>query len=685
MQERAEQPADQLTRVEREASRGREAGGAQPSMGTSRPRISPELVMALQRTAGNAAVGTLVKDRPRPIPAAVQRDGDARAEEAAAAGAEESRTGRRALAAERGRPDQEAPLGVAAPSPHVPLQRVLKPEQEQAWKSANGDQVVSAVEGLVGQWKAFRARPSSFEAIGSLGSPRPLVTLLEENPQLRQHVAEKLRASIVYLQEMAGFLHTWRLLLDLVPGLSWKDPKHQYKMTASANATVNKVGYLPVQQWTIAYSNAYGWSWTRDVVTAGIQWSISVSGQAGVAGPNIPDIVGGKDDVKKKVKPGAGVSYPGQAPKKGQPGANPAIPEFAEFNILNAAVAKPVKYWGFEDMSGGAAITNGPSFSVKLSAAGGKTGGTGGMLKLHGSNGDLDFTEFKGDVTGTLGAQTPGSAKDALNLEAKVSLVSVGAVGMTTVGEASGVTAPEVKKIATAQTRTFVYTLQAFPVESAEREIPSEMIDSMQSDLSQLEDRVLEDQAGLRELGIEQDFKVAFTCDGFASRGWATAGNEAMRKRKNVELSAKRAIYVSNALEGKFGDVADSFVAIGRGPALLAPQSALGPRAGDVIAEDDTEGINRLVERYRLKWLDDAIRWEATTPSEPEQKKTSDQLLVASYEEALRFRESLMKSNPATSTAPGAQRVNVTISWKGQLIEYGTEAAGSAPTPAPAP
>ena len=126
-------------------------------------------------------------------------------------------------------------------------------------------------------------------------------------------------------------------------------------------------------------------------------------------------------------------------------------------------------------------------------------------------------------------------------------------------------------------------------------------------------------------------------------------------------------------------------MAIGRGPALLAPESERGPRAGDVVAEDDTEGINRLVERHRLKWLDDAIRWEATTPGASEQKKTSDQLLVESYEEALRFRESLMKSNPATSTAPGAQRVNITISWKGQLIEYGTEAAGPAPTPAPAP
>jgi hypothetical protein len=590
------------------------------------------------------------------------------------------------IGTEGGLPDPAAPRRVAAPSPSVSLQRVLNPDQEQAWKSAKGDQIVAGIDGLVGQWKAFRARPGSFEAISAFGSPRPLVTLLEDNPQFRQHVAEKLRASVAYLQEMAGFLHTWRLLLDLVPGLGWKDPKHQYKMTASASATINKVGFLPVQQFTITYSNAYGWSWTRDVVTAGIQWSISVSGQAGVAGPNIPDVVEGKDEVKKKVKPGAGVSYPGKAPKKGQPGTNPAIPEFAEFSIIHAAVAKPVKYWGFDDMSGGGAIVNGPSASVKLSAAGSMAAATGGMLKLHGSNGDLDFTEFKGDVTGTLGAQTPGSAKDALNLEAKVTLASVGAVGMTTVGEATAISAPEVKKMAKAQTRTFVYTIEAFPVESAEREIPSEMIASMESDLSQLEDRVLEDADGLRELGIEQDFKVTFTCEGFASRGWATAANAEMRKRKNVELSAKRAMYVSGALEAKFGDFAESFAAIGRGPALLAPESDRGPRAGDVVAEDDTEGINRLVERYRLKWLDDKMRWEATTQFEGTQGKTPpDKLLVESYEEALRFRESLMKSNPETSTAPGAQRVNITISWKGQLLEYGTEAAAPAPAPAPTP
>jgi hypothetical protein len=590
------------------------------------------------------------------------------------------------IGAKGGRPDPAASLKAAALPPSVRLQRTLNPDQEQAWKSAKGDQIVAGIDSLVGQWKAFRARPGSFEAISGFGSPRPLVTLLEENPQFRQHVAEKLRASVAYLQEMAGFLHTWRLLLDLVPGLGWKDPKHQYKMTASASATINKVGFLPVQQFTITYSNAYGWSWTRDVVTAGIQWSISVSGQAGVAGPNIPDIVEGKDEVKKKVKPGAGISYPGKPSKKGQPGANPAIPEFAEFSIIHAAVAKPVKYWGFDDMNGGGAIVNGPSASAKLSAAGSKMAATGGMLKLHGSNGDLDFTEFKGDVTGTLGPQAPGSAKDALNLEAKVTLASVGAVGMTTVGEATAISAPEVKKMAKAQTRTFVYTLEAFPVESAEREIPSDMIASMESDLSQLEDRVLEDADGLRELGIEQDFKTTFTCEGFASRGWATAANAEMRKRKNVELSAKRAMYVSGALEAKFGGIAESFAAIGRGPALLAPESERGPRAGDVVAEDDTEGINRLVERYRLKWLDDRMRWEATTQFEGTEGRTPpDKLLVESYEEALRFRESLMKSNPETSTAPGAQRVNITITWKGQLLEYGTEAAGPAPAPAPAP
>lgn len=633
--------------------------------------------MALQRAAGNAAVAMLVMERQRPGPATVRRGGEARIATTAAPGTED-RAGQQAT--EPGRHDR-APSPGAAPSSSLPLQRVLKPDQEEAWKSANGDQAVAAVDGIVGKWKAFRAQPSSFEAISSMGSPRPLVTLLEEYPQFRQHVAEKLRANVAYLQEMAGFLHTWRLLLDLVPGLGWKDPAHQYKMTASTNGTINKIGYLPLQQWTIAYSNAYGWAWSRDVVTAGIQWAISVSGQAGVAGPNIPDILEGKDEVKKKLKPGKSTSYPGKPSKPGQPGGNPAVPEFAEFSIQNAAVAKPVKYWGFDDLSGGAAIVNGPSASAKLSAVGSGLAATGGMLKLHGSNGDLDFTEFKSAISG----QPAGSAKDLANLEVKLTLASVGAVAMTTVGEASGITAPEVKKIATPQTRTFVYTLQAFPVEAAEREIPSDMIAAIESDLSQLEDRVLEDQAGLRELGIEQDFKVTFTCDGFASRGWATAGNEATRKRKNVELSAKRAIYVSSILQEKFGDVADTFVAIGRGPALLAPQSALGPRAGDVIAEDDTEGINRLVERYRLKWLDDAIRWEASTPSAGEEKKTSDQLLVQSYEEALRFRESLMKSNPATSTAPGAQRVNITITWKGQLIEYGTEAGGPGPAPTPAP
>jgi hypothetical protein len=333
-------------------------------------------------------------------------------------------------------------------------------------------------------------------------------------------------------------------------------------------------------------------------------------------------------------------------------------------------------------MHGVAAIVNGPSASLKLSMVGSGTAASGGMLKLHGSNGDLDFTEFTGDITG----QPAGSIKDVANLEAKVTLASVGAVDVSRAGEASGISAPEVKKTATPQARTFVYTLQAFPVEAAEREIPSDMIASIESDLSQLEDRVLEDADGLRELGIEQSFKVTVLVEGFASRGWAAAASAEMRKRKNVELSAKRAIFVSNALQDKLGDVAESFVAIGRGPALLAPQSERGPQAGDVVAEDDAEGINRLVERYRLKWLDDRMRWEATTQFEGTEGKTPhDKLLIESYEEALRFRESLMKSNPATSTAPGAQRVNITISWSGQLLEYGTEAGGPGPVAAAVP
>ena len=79
------------------------------------------------------------------------------------------------------------------------------------------------------------------------------------------------------------------------------------------------------------------------------------------------------------------------------------------------------------------------------------------------------------------------------------------------------------------------------------------------------------------------------------------------------------------------------------------------------------------------------MRYETALPEGAQEKTPPDQLLVQSYEAALRFRQSLMKSNPQTSTAPGAQRVNVTISWKGQLLEYGTEAAGPAPAPAPAP
>lgn len=590
-------------------------------------------LLALQRSVGNQVVARSLAPKPRPRSPNVQRA-----------------------------PAQSA------------VHRTLDPDKEQQWADVNGDKIISAIEGVVGQWKSFRSSPASFDAIKSIGSPRPLVTLLEENPQFRQHIAEKLRASVAYLQEMAGFLPTWRLLVDLVPGLTWKDPKHDYKMTANSSATINKVGYLPVQQFTIKYSNAYGWAWSRDVVTTGIQWSISIAAQAGIAGPNIPDAAGGKDDVKKKLKPGASVSIPGKADKPGKVGPNPMIPEFAEFNITNAAVAKPVKYWGFNDMNGGGAIVNGPSASLKLGFAGGKTAATGGMLKLHGSNGDLDFTEFKSDISGSIKPGMPGSMKDAMNLEAKATLASVGVVGMKAVGEASGVTAPEVKKMAKAQTRTFGYTLQAFPVEAAERDIPADMLGSMESELSQLEDRVLEDADGLSELGITQEFLVKFTSEGFASRGWAGAVNDATRKQKNVELSQKRADYVSSKLMDKFGALGESFWAVGRGPALYAAMSDKGPRAADVVGEDDTEGINRLVEKHRLKWLDDTMRQEASTQFDGVKGTTPyDRLLVMSHEEALRFRESLMKSNPETSTAPGAQRVNITITWSGHLLEYGTE------------
>lgn len=156
----------------------------------------------------------------------------------------------------------------------------------------------------------------------------------------------------------------YRLLLDLVPGLSWKDPKHTYKMTASGSATVNGVGYLPVQQWDIVYTNAYGWTWQHNIRTAGIQWSIGISKQSGVAGPNIGEIAKGKQGVKDKLTPGKSTSHTGEG------GSNPAMPEFAEFNIREACVATPVKYWGFDDIGGVAGITNGPSISAKLSLAG---------------------------------------------------------------------------------------------------------------------------------------------------------------------------------------------------------------------------------------------------------------------------------------------------------------------------
>lgn len=552
------------------------------------------------------------------------------------------------------------------------IQRVLDPAKQAEWDKAGGDAVISAIEGRVDKWKTFRGNPASWSDISKLGSCRPLVTFLEEHSEFRQHVAEKLRANIAFLQEIAGFLPDWRLLLDLVPGLTWKDPKHKYSMSASETSVINAVGYIPVQVLEINYSNAYGWKWKRDVATTGIQWSISIARQSGVPGANIGDLAKGKKDAKGKFKPGTSTSHTGEK------GSNPMMPEFAEFNITNAAEATPVKYWGFNDFTGGGAITNGPSVSGKFGPAGTAVATTGGMLKLKGSNGDIDFTEFKSNLK----ASPTASLKDAINLEFKATLASVGVIGMTTIGDASGISAPAPTKRAIQQSRTFGYVLQGFSVESPTTPIPEGMVASMKSDIEQLRARVEEDRDDLKAEGFDEPFKVTFVIEGFASRSWAGARSDQERQRKNLVLSQQRADYAAKEMAARFGGE-HLYQATGKGAALVTLADGVN-KQGNVIPEGDADALNKYVERQRLKYIDDQIRFETQNNFNGESAASIRQRVeTASHPYAEGVRTSLLASNPKTADSPVAQRVNITISWSGHVIEYSTDAGGSAPAAKP--
>lgn len=284
------------------------------------------------------------------------------------------------------------------------------------------------------------------------------------------------------------------------------------------------------------------------------------------------------------------------------------------------------------------------------------------MMKIGGSNGDLDFTEFTAGVT----SASTSSVKDAVNLEFKAVLASVGIAAAWGTGAATVIKAPKVEPKARQQTRSWGYVLEGFPVGAFSRDVPAGLMTAMQQDGDQMRTLYEGDIDALRELGMAPEkFRLRFLVEGFASRVWAGAANEAERREENRRLSGLRAFWMQDQIEAKFGTDHFYEMPVGRGAALFARQGEGGPKTSDIVAEGDTDALDRLVERYRQRLLAD----NPTMPAVELDQKCAD------------YRKGVEKSNPKDGWAPAAQRVNIKMSWSGPLVDYGM--AGDVATATP--
>ncbi len=506
------------------------------------------------------------------------------------------------------------------------VHRALDPAQEKLWTDENGDALIQQLKGEISAWKGFAANPSTTSAMPGRavdGIASRLGELFAQNGGLRSHALTQLgKDSTTPLREMASINRMDCQQLDTI-GLTHRiEPKHTWSMTVSGSGDVARLGgLLPISTLSVKYGNALNWYYETALAGAMLGLGVSIGKEAG-----------------ETAKGGASV-----AP--------------AKVAINGSAQATNTLFWGIQNLPGPIVVANGPSGSIKGGGYSAKFS-TGGVIDLFGTsppNAPLHFKNFEGDAS-VKAPSPPKSEKDAkkaLTPGASFTLVSMAAGYVAqdpTVQSQVAVPVEEPELVELDKT----WSAQITGFETGADMQHGEMLKPLQDLKLQIDPQqqlVEADREALKkEFNIDQAFKLQFQINGSASRRWSAAVSEDERKRRNQELSLKRANNVKATLADMFGS-AHTYTPRGVGGGVDLGGGAVAPEAGNEAA----------LERLRAHRLEEARR-QNPTMSEAELRKKVDAELGAGADQ------------------PGARRVEVKVTWRGYGIRYAQNAS-----PAPRP
>jgi Domain of unknown function (DUF4157) len=512
------------------------------------------------------------------------------------------------------------------------IQRDLTEDQKKSWKDLNGDQFVSQIKASVEEWKKFRSTPESFEQLPKAGNaPSELAEFLRtSDPMYKQYAAEKIGSdNVAYISEMAAFIPRFRLLIGMIPGVAYVDPAHSYKMTANTELTGLVPMEIPLSHLNVEYSNGFGWHWSKVLIGSQIKWKVGVS----------------SGDIKDKGK------------DKGV-----AMPKPADISVNTEAIATSVPYWGYKDLAGVVTVVNGPSVKGTMGGFGPKAV-SGGIIQLAGTGTAPGTLAFMNTISKIKLAKPENLKGVRKGVEISLTLIE-GGVGVA-IGGNQSVATPELAPEPVPEEKIWRYVVSGFETGSPDIKIPEDevhpIIEMIRKDIEDKKKNIESIKPYLKKTGINQEFKLDFYSEGYASRLWTGAGNnKQVRLQKNIELSKQRAQNVTSMLNTAFGSE-HIYAFDGKGAAVYLPQP--DTQFGKVLPENGNEQI---IEQ-RIRELAEQYMDKDSNLSPAEAHRIAEQ-----------NRKIIEANLGENSNVPLTRRVNITITWHGFNIKWG---ANSSPVP----
>lgn len=409
------------------------------------------------------------------------------------------------------------------------------------WKRSGGDAAVADLKAEIAAWETFRSHPGNVSAMpgkkaGAAASKLEDIQFRVGTTFVRQKLGE-LNTAVLTEMRSVNNIDCFKLQ-GLIPGVRFLKPQHRYEMTVHANqsAIADKLmKKLKVSTVTVKYTNSFGWTWTQNLTGSLIEISAGLKLSLG----------------DKKVKGGVDAGR-------------------AALDVDGTAVARPIDYWGPENLAGATRVTKGPTGSAKVPVGNAKfqTGRLIDLMGTGGHGGPLQFENF--DATAKSSLSGGGKGEIAITL----ATLQGGAVAL------QGPAAFDIGKIAP-HVKTDMYlwsgAIEDFATGDAKIPIPPDKVKAMlavpQREIELKRERLKDVQPILKEqFGIdEKEPKLIIKVIGYASRKWAAVGkDDKARLKLNQDLSQRRADGVAGTVKQTFG-ANHEYTVSARGAAAMLP------------------------------------------------------------------------------------------------------------------